>query len=464
MLMIPSEELTTRLYQWAVGGKAYPLSCQFYLLEQSQLDNVSPICNEEEGPHEETGYLSDEKFKELIIGMIEKGVRDYRFIGGGNNYFNMESLLDVIARVKRKGSTVSVTSAGVPFSGHELRALVKANVDLFEFSITRLDEIEPDAHSGKEDTAKNVASALETLRSLKDEYREYTPKVCINILLTQKNFNKISNLIRFAHRSKADHFHIQFPYTFGNGTSETSIKTSQMRELLLVRDDLINLCDIYHLEHNLDLCLRERVLFSWAAMTRKEKTIPHEKELSATGAKFKKRFPKMDDSFIRFVTLDDFQPWFVINAGPEGIFVPFGDGYGTADPGESDLDAIWFSNDYYEQRGRLLSRESGPIRKGYPLHAPGEVNRIQKGLMIRWRDASRLQPKITENRENLLAEYRRRELNVKIKMLDKDIQWAEEELKDVKRRIELYSEDKEKVLRLEGSRFFNWYKIVRRAI
>jgi len=462
--MIPSEELTTRLYQWAVGGKAYPLSCQFYLLEQSQLEKGSPIFNEGNDAREEAEYLSDEKFRDLIIQMIEKGVRDYRFIVGACNYFSIESLVDVITHVKREGSTVSLISAGMPFSGHELKALVEANVDLFEFSITDVEEIVPDARRGKEDSARNVASALEILRSLKGEYRESSPKVCINVLLTQKNFKKISNMIRFAHRWNADHFHIRLPYTFDDGNPKKNITAAHIRELLLVRDDLINLCDIYHLEHNLDLCLRERMLFSWAAMAKKERTTPRDREFSGTAAKFNKRFPKMEESFIRFMTLDNFQPWFVINAGPEGIFVPMEDGYGLADLGESDLEAIWFGNDYFEHRDRLLSREAVPIRKGYPLHAPGEVNRIQRGLIIRWRDASRLQPKKTENRENLLAEYRKKEMNVKIKMLDKDIQWAEEELKDIRRRIELYSEDEEKINRLERSRLFKWYKAVRRTI
>jgi len=244
---------------------------------------------------------------------------------------------------------------------------------------------------------------------------------------------------------------------------DMKMKKSQAREILLVRDDLITLCGLYALEHNLNIILSEKELLNDPSSPNRDS---REKERAAIISKivtrFQKRYPKMEKPFIRFATLKSFEPWYMLSLGPEGIFVPREGGTVPVDVGGDPIEEIWFGSDFNKLRTDLLSRSREYAGMDFMFLHSGTIKGIQKGIFKRWRDAYRLQPGKAVSGKALLAEFRKREINVKVKMLDRDMQLLENELRTIKRRIEIYSKDKVKIDRLKRSKAFRLYRVFRR--
>ena len=473
MLFVPFKELEMRLYQWAVGGKAYPLFCFFYLQEQSKMDDV--ICPPEDKHRidEKVTFLGDEEVKDIVSEMAGAGVWDFRLIGGLENHYGFEVIMDVLSSAKAKDSAVSLLSMGMPLNDNEIKRLIKAKIDMFEFIIFGPDENTHFYNREKDESWSNIIRTLAALKKIKGRDVDKIPRIGINVVLTRANWDKLPNMIKFAHRWNADIFKIHLPGPYMISSSKLGLQPQQARDLFLIKDDLANLCRLYHLEHNLDLYQRERLHLSYKPNAKKgsSKTLPDEADFSMYVKRFKKRFPKMEESFIRYATLKDFQSWYMVYMGPEGIFIPSENGRNfvpshrfldTHESLEGILDNIWFGETYDKHRMRNLKREIGPIYQGHSLLGQGEIKEIHKGLLKRWRDTSRLQQKKQDVQGNLLKEYRKKETMTEIKMLDKDIQWLKDNISDTERRIELYAKDKERIMRLRESRLFRWYQAIRR--
>ena len=172
----------------------------------------------------------------------------------------------------------------------------------------------------------------------------------------------------------------------------------------------------------------------------------------------------MEDSFLRFATLTDYKPWYFMGVGPEGIYIPKGNKYVTVNISGHSIEEIWFGDEYNLCRSSVLAIGLERAHERHTLVGPGGVKRIQKGLLKRWKEAYLAQPQKSAGRGNLLTEYRNKEAKVKLKMLDRDILLLEKNIRDIKRRMDIYSKDKERIIKLRQSVLFRWYQAIRRTL
>ena len=239
----------------------HPRVCEIHLLEQSKGEGVFPLMENQRADNGNPEFLMDDELKEIIVQMMDLGIKDFRFVGGVSNHYSKELLFSLLANIRGKGVTKSIRSNGMKLSGNDIKKMLDSNVDMFEFSISGPDDITHYAHRVNNGSWKNITTSLQILNKFIENQPGYSPKICFNVLLTRSNWNKLPNTIRFAHRSGADSFQIGLPDPSMERSKELKISMSQARELLLIKDDLVNLCNIYHLEHNLDTYLQDRVLF-----------------------------------------------------------------------------------------------------------------------------------------------------------------------------------------------------------
>jgi len=466
MLSISNEELTMHLYQWAVGGKMHPLVGEVHLSEQSRAESVFSLMENLGADLEEQEYLTDDDLKALIVQMTDMGVRDFRFVGSVSNHYDKELLFSLLTHIKGKGVTKSIISNGMSLSANDIKKMLDDNVNQFEFSMGGPDDNTHYAHHVNNGSWENNTTALQILNKFIENQPGYSPKICINVLLTRSNWNKLPNTIRFAHRSGADSFQIWLPDPSKEWSKELNISLSQARELLLIKDDLVNLCNIYHMEHNLETYLQDRLLFPTRVPKEKIKVRTDEPTpgLPDFLVRYKKRFPKMEESFLRFATLADYIPWFFLGIGPEGIYIPQGNKYVAAGISDHSIEEIWFGDEYNQWRSRVLAKGLERAYERHTLLGPGGVKKIQRGLLKRWKEAYLAQPQKSAGRGNILTEYRNKEAKVKLKMLDRDILLLEKNIRDVKRRMDLYSKDKERIIKLRRSVLFRWYQGIRRTL
>jgi hypothetical protein len=128
------------------------------------------------------------------------------------------------------------------------------------------------------------------------------------------------------------------------------------------------------------------------------------------------------------------------------------------------IEEIWFGDEYNQWRTRILAKGPERIHERQTLVGLGEVKTIQRGLLKRWKEAYLAQPQKSTGRGNLLIEYRNREAKVKLKMLDRDILLLQKNIQDTKRRMDIYSKDKERIIKLRQSLLFRWYQAIRRML
>ena len=444
----------------------HPLVCEIYLSEQSRNDGVFSLLKDRSADSGNTKFLTNDELKEIIIQMTGIGVRDFRFVGGISNHYSKELLFSLLANVKGERVSKSIISNGMNLSGYDIKKMLDANVDMFEFSIGGPDDITHYAQQVKNGSWENITTALSVLNKSIENQPGYSSKIGINVLLTRLNWNKLPNTIRFAHRSGADSFRIGLPDPSLERSKELTVSSSQARELLLIKDDLVNLCNLYHMEHNLETYLQDRVLFPTRSVEEKEKETGDDitQGLPDFLVRYKKRFPKMEDSFLRFATLTDYRPWYFMGLGPEGIYISMGDQYVPMGISNRSIEEIWFGDEYNQWRSRVLATGLERAHERHTLVGPGGVKTIQRGLLKRWKEAYLAQPQKSAGRGNLLREYRNREAKVELKMLDRDILLLEKNIRDIKRRMDIYSKDKKRIIKLRHSGLFRWYQAIRRML
>ena len=379
----------------------HPLVCEVHLSEQSQSEGFFSLLKNRREENGSPIFLTEEELRDIIIQMRDIGVRDFRFVVDVTNHYNKELLFSLLANVKGKGVAKSIISNGMELSGNDIKNMLDANVNLFEFSIAGPDENTHYANREKNGSWENNTTALHIIKKFIENQPGYSPRICVNVLLTKANWNKLSNTIRFAHRSGADSFQIRLPNPSIEMNKELNISSSQARDLLLIKDDLVNLCNIYHMDHNLDTFLQDRVLFPVRLV--KEKKKDSEKDLTPGLpdflVRYKKRFPKMEDSFLRFATLSDYEPWYFMEVRGEGILVPRGNKYVAQGNSKHSIEEIWFGNEYNQWRSRALAVGMDRTAVKHSLVGPGGVKTIQRGLLKRWKEAYLAQPQTSAGRE-----------------------------------------------------------------
>ncbi len=444
----------------------HALVSEINLSEQSLDDGVYSLFINRSNDSDKPEFLTDDELKDIVKQMTEMGVRDFRFVGGVSCHYGKELLFNLLNTIKGEGVTKSIISNGMKLSGSDIKKMLDADVDRFEFSISGPDNVTHYAHQANNGSWENITTALQILKKFIENHPGYSLKICINVILTGSNWNKLPNTIRFAHKSGADIFQIRLPNPTLEGSKVQNITSSQARELLLIKDDLVNLCNLYHMEHNLDTYLQDRVLFSKRTTEEKKKKgrIDITQGLPDFLVRYKKRFPKMEDSFLRYATLTDYTPWYFMEIGPEGIYIPRGNKDGATVISEFLIEEIWFGDEYNQWRTRILAKGPERIHERQTLVGLGEVKTIQRGLLKRWKEAYLAQPQKSTGRGNLLIEYRNREAKVKLKMLDRDILLLQKNIQDTKRRMDIYSKDKERIIKLRQSLLFRWYQAIRRML
>lgn len=464
-MTLPIEQLTKKLYQWALGDRTGPLIGQLFCTAQTAPGPAAASLEEILEKRKDSRELMRTGLMDAIGQMIELGVEHFRIIGGIHSDLEVEFLEKVVGKMKDGGGRITLISKGMALSNNEMKGLIDSGVGHFEFTLMGPDE---DTHYDQRDrdgSWENNIRSLELICSIEESGNRNRPSVSINTVLTRYNWNRLANTIRLAHRYGADYFQLHFTDDVIAARPEMSITTGQARELLLIKDDLINLCRIYNLENNLGTVIRERDIFRNPAAKRVETGGERSSAvITDIVRRFRKRFPDMEESFIRFATLRTFEYWFLLAFGPEGIYVPDREKITPMPFGESTVEEIWFGDALNERRSGLRSRKSEGDGTRFSVLHNGTRRRIQKGLFKRWRDAYRLQPDKTATDKDLLAGYRKKEINVKVEMLDRDIQLLERELQGIKRRMEIYSKDRARIDALKRTRTFKVYRALKQVL
>lgn len=143
--------------------------------------------------------ISDEKLLNLIDEGSELRVSWWEITGGG------EPLLrpitpEIMKKIKRLGMHGSITTNGTLFSEDLLKSLIKLGWDKITFSIDGPDASTNDYLRGEQGLFNRVIKTLKIINGLKSRFKKKLPLITFNTVLSNKNYEKASAMIKLAQK------------------------------------------------------------------------------------------------------------------------------------------------------------------------------------------------------------------------------------------------------------------------
>ncbi len=198
-------ERADRLRQWARGETPGPW--ELVLFPTNRCNLRCAICwqryVEEIGEVDYKSELSDQRLLDLVDEAAELGVRNWRFIGGGEPLVRDELVIALCEKIRARGMNGSIQTNGTRFTPESIQTLIRIGWDLILVSLDG-----PTAEIN--DTIRSKGSferATKNLRlfsELKRAAGVKIPYVTVNMVVTKVNWDKIEDMLRLTHELGCD--------------------------------------------------------------------------------------------------------------------------------------------------------------------------------------------------------------------------------------------------------------------
>ena len=199
------DEKIARLLEWAKGKKAPP-----YTLDINPTDRCNFKCLhcwQRAFKKIDSSYeLSDEKLIEVIKEALELGVEEFEITGGGEPMMRKKVVLKMMEIIKKGGKFGNITTNGSLFDSESLKKIVKIGWDRITFSLDGPDDESNDAVRGKGNFVK-VMKVIKLLNRIKKETKKKLPTIKFNVVVTNKNYNKIEEMVKLAKKVNCSIIH-----------------------------------------------------------------------------------------------------------------------------------------------------------------------------------------------------------------------------------------------------------------
>jgi radical SAM protein with 4Fe4S-binding SPASM domain len=137
------------------------------------------------------------------------GERDVRIVGilGGEPFVRAGVCLDVMRRIKRYGMDGSVVTNGTLLDRRAICELIKMEWDLVRFSIDGLERTH-DWLRGRRGSFRQAIRAIRQFVQLKRRMAKAKPALEINLVLCDRNYQELSQVVQLAADLACDHVYI----------------------------------------------------------------------------------------------------------------------------------------------------------------------------------------------------------------------------------------------------------------
>ncbi|MEM5829510.1 MAG: radical SAM protein [Candidatus Aenigmatarchaeota archaeon] len=190
------EEKIERLIKWSKGGKAPPLTLELnitnkcnLLCKMCWLRSTNPNYDEE---------MKDEELARIIDEAIELGVKEFRFPGSGEPLMRKEILFKLMKKIKERGGNGLLISNGTLFSEEDVKKMIEMKWDVLTISLDGPSPEINDYIRGVEGAFEGVVKTLNLIKKWKKKLREEYPWLRMNVVLTNKNYNKLEEIVMLA--------------------------------------------------------------------------------------------------------------------------------------------------------------------------------------------------------------------------------------------------------------------------
>ncbi len=190
------DEKIERLINWANGKKEFP-----YTLDINPTDRCNFKClhcwqrcfEKIDSKYE----LSEKELTKVVKEAIKMNVKEFEITGGGEPLMRKNVVLKIMKIIKKEERFGNITTNGSLFSIEDVREIVKMKWDRITFSLDGPDKESNDAVRGK-GTFELVVNSIKLFNKVKKQAKSKLPILKFNVVITNKNYNKVDKMIELA--------------------------------------------------------------------------------------------------------------------------------------------------------------------------------------------------------------------------------------------------------------------------
>lgn len=328
------EEKIKRIKKWKEGNQAGPYTLEINPTNRCNLE--CRFCWQRGTNPDLSKELSSDKLIKTIEEAANLGVEEVRIPGSGEPLIRKEVVVEMIKIIKENNMHGLLITNGTFLDEDLMKRLVEWDWDNLTVSIDGPDADTHDYLRQKEGTFRQVEKNLKKLNRIKSETASEKPKLRFNCVLTDKNYDKLPEMLEFAKNYGCQDFQLQ-PMTPFSHIGEQCMFNGDEEELDKYLRKASEIAEKYNIYNNLDDFVSNDVVKRTDEMDEVTK-----EEVSAEG----------DD----FLSAPCYEPWYNMVILPNGKTAQcsmFGGKGGVQIKGKS-LEEVWFGEYFERTRERIL--------------------------------------------------------------------------------------------------------------
>lgn len=342
-----NEERIKRLINWYEGRKTGPFQIDVELHKRCNLRCLFCARYEEHEKlnRESKKYeLTKRKWIEIVEEAKEIDAVVWNIEGINEPPLVSHIFFPVINKVKELGMYGILTTNGTTWNEKQLKNLVEISWDRIHFSIHSSKPGLHDTLTQKRGSFKRVVKSVRILNKWKRKFKSERPMLNINVCVNRLNFRDLPNIVKLAHKLKADYLFTEPLMVYSPIQESLRIKEEEMKELEKIVEKASKLAKKYGIDNNfatVDRNLEEEIVESASKM--KPLLIKEVKNLN-----------------MKFISAPCFKPWAQIAIRFDGSVTFCGYSETRENVKNKSLKEIWFGEIFENARKKMLNKKLYP--------------------------------------------------------------------------------------------------------
>ncbi len=356
------KEKLSRLEQWRKGNPVGPITLELNPTNRCNL--ACPSCWQREFEFDTKDALSTDRMLSLVREAAELGVMEVRIPGAGEPLLR-EDILDIMAEIKRCGMHGQLITNGTLWTEDKVRRTVGMIWDIVTFSIDGPNAQVNDTLRGKSGTFDKITRALRVFQSVKNETGHSLPIIRFTMVLSNKNYQLLPEMVEFAKKYDCEDFQVQPMTVWGEEGKALELSEEQRGELPLHVDAALKLAERHSIRTNIGAFLRSDIVEK--ASGRMDERIAHQ----ASGHHHS------------FLALPCFEPFYNLVILPDGTasFCSMAGGKDGDSVLNNPLKDVWHGKAYQSIRKALLEHDLPEYCKRCCSVVNLENQRLREGIL-----------------------------------------------------------------------------------
>lgn len=361
------EERAARLRQWARGETPGPW--ELVLFPTNRCNLRCAICwqrfVEEIGEVDYKSEIPDQRLLDLVDEAAELGVRNWRFIGGGEPLVRDDLVIAMCEKIRARGMNGSIQTNATRFTPESIQTLIRIGWDLILVSLDAPNAEINDAIRSKGSFGRATKN-LRIFSEMKRAAGVKVPYVTVNMVVTNKNWDQMEKMLRLTHELGCDELTPIPLVVQGKQCSEFDLTEEQRAELP-------------------NVVRRAEALARELGMPASFQSFVFSEEMTKAQSAHPDRFGIVGDG--RFSDAYCFEPWTVIvitaEGGKAGPCCPFWEEKPVDTLRDKSLKELWLGPYMQDIRKRILARKNLPAYCKYCCSdVPARTQKLREILEV----------------------------------------------------------------------------------